>query len=122
MNPLDVQFQAIRSTSLNLPLPEDLLGLAEQERKEIKKQELEDQKKLNQIKSLKNHPGWKQIKQDILDKRIEDYRSGESLRALANDPKMTNDELGKRLRESMAVADEIQLVVNIIENAGSDEE
>lgn len=122
MNPFDVTFQAIRSGTLNLPVPEDMAALADEERKQLKKQQLADQKKLNEIKSLKNHPGWKQIKQDILDKRIEDYRSGESLRNLVNDPKMTNDELGKRLRESMAVADEIQLIVNIIENAGSDEE
>lgn len=112
--------QAVRSSGLYEEDPE-LLGLEQAERVEIKKQADKDQIKLNQIKSLKNHPGWIQIKNDILDKRIQDYKSGESLRLLCNDGKMSNAELGQRLRESMAVADEVQLLVNIIENAGSDE-
>ena len=122
-NPFDVQFTAIRSTTPDMLLPqEDMQALEANERNDIKEQEAEDRKKLNEIKSLKNHPGWIQIKTDVLDKRIEAYKSGEALRGLVANPKTTDAELGSFLRKSMDVADELQLIVNMIENAGSDEE
>ncbi len=120
-NPFDIPPSAVRADTNSILAPDDLVGLEMQERKRIKEQEAEDRQKLNEIRSLKNHPGWQQIKTDVLDKRIASYASGESLRALVANPKVTDEELGGFLRKSMDVADELQLIVNMIENAGSDE-
>ncbi len=114
-----MQPTSIRSTIS--PIDEEMLGLDELERREIKAQELEDRKKLNQIKSLAEHPGWITIKNDVLEKRITDYKSGKVLIQASLDSHTTDEQLGKLTRVSLLVAEELETIVNLIENAGSDD-
>lgn len=73
--------------------------------------------KLNEIAVLKDHPGWKNV-QELMEKTIASYRSGQIMSRKSNEvAQMSDAEFGQRMRVCMAVADELESVVAIVQEA-----
>ena len=95
---------------------DDLAELNPKQAEDQAQQEAEELSVLAKIAALKDHPGYKQMRELRL-KTINHYRSGEFAKALLTDGSITDEEFGKKMRVGMLVADELEKELNTVELA-----
>jgi hypothetical protein len=113
-------FGAIRSGSL-LHMDEEIDTAFQEAYKDEHPEDTNDDRELQQIATLEQHPGWQILREDFL-KRIEEYRSGRIIGAELANYTLSDAQIGQLTRNMLLIAGELTEVLNKVTLAVSEVE
>lgn len=112
---LQLGARAHRSSALE-HFDEDMIGLDNRDVDDAERLNTEELEQLAEIALLVDHPGYQKMRAARL-KTIENYRSGNYLKAALLDPEIDNAKLGELVRNGLLLADELEKELLTVESA-----
>lgn len=92
----------------------ELLSMVTEDAKQRQDEADQQLSELTAIASLNDHPGWKMLKEKF-EKRIAQYRSGETLSAMILTGDVSNEKLGELTRTTNLIAQELETLLITVE-------